>query len=76
MLLVKINFFLNHNLFLLSLAHINHIRNVAGIDSVGIGGDFDGIEEYVFTFIFLYISIHFDKLEHPKVLKMYQNIRI
>lgn len=26
-------------------AHINHIRNVAGIDSVGIGADFDGIVE-------------------------------
>ena len=26
-------------------AHINHIRNIAGIDSVGIGADFDGIAE-------------------------------
>ena len=34
------------------LAHINHIRSVAGIDSVGIGSDFDGIEEYV-SFILL-----------------------
>ncbi|CAF4732857.1 unnamed protein product [Rotaria sp. Silwood2] len=24
-------------------AHINHIRNIAGIDSVGIGADYDGI---------------------------------
>jgi hypothetical protein len=31
--------------FLFNLAHINHIRTVAGIDSVGIGSDFDGIEE-------------------------------
>ncbi|CAF3861350.1 unnamed protein product [Rotaria sp. Silwood1] len=26
-------------------AHINHIRNIAGIDSVGIGADYDGISE-------------------------------
>ncbi len=25
--------------------HIEHVRDVAGVDSVGIGGDFDGIEE-------------------------------
>jgi membrane dipeptidase len=25
--------------------HIDHIRNVAGVDHVGIGSDFDGIEE-------------------------------
>ena len=25
--------------------HINHIRNVAGIDSVGIGASYDGINE-------------------------------
>ena len=24
--------------------HVDHIRNVAGIDHVGIGSDFDGIE--------------------------------
>ena len=28
----------------LSPDHIDHIRNVAGIDHVGIGSDFDGIE--------------------------------
>ncbi len=28
-------------------AHINHIRNIAGIESVGLGADFDGIVEYV-----------------------------
>lgn len=27
--------------------HVEHIREVAGIDHVGIGGDFDGIEEVV-----------------------------
>ncbi|CAF0775262.1 unnamed protein product [Rotaria sordida] len=26
-------------------AHINHIRNIVGIDSVGLGGDYDGISE-------------------------------
>lgn len=25
-------------------AHINHIRNVAGVECVGIGGDYDGVE--------------------------------
>jgi microsomal dipeptidase-like Zn-dependent dipeptidase len=25
------------------LAHINHVRNIAGIDSVGLGADYDGI---------------------------------
>ncbi len=24
--------------------HIDHIRNVAGVDHVGIGGDYNGIE--------------------------------
>lgn len=27
----------------LYLAHINHIKNVAGIDHVGLGAGFDGI---------------------------------
>ncbi|XP_067005179.2 dipeptidase 1 isoform X2 [Anabrus simplex] len=27
------------------VAHINHIRNVAGVDHVGIGSDYDGVEE-------------------------------
>ena len=26
-------------------AHINHVREVAGIDSVGIGASYDGINE-------------------------------
>ena len=26
--------------------HINHIRNVAGVDFVGIGASYDGINEY------------------------------
>ena len=30
--------------FSLSPDHVDHIRNVAGIDHVGIGSDFDGIE--------------------------------
>jgi membrane dipeptidase len=29
------------------VAHIEHIRRVAGVDHVGIGGDFDGIDEVV-----------------------------
>jgi membrane dipeptidase len=27
--------------------HIEHVRKVAGVDHVGIGGDFDGIDEVV-----------------------------
>ena len=26
------------------LAHINHIRDVAGVECVGIGGDYDGVD--------------------------------
>jgi membrane dipeptidase len=29
------------------IAHIEHVREVAGVDHVGIGGDFDGISEVV-----------------------------
>jgi microsomal dipeptidase-like Zn-dependent dipeptidase len=35
------------NLSFIYSAHINHIRNIAGIESIGIGGDYDGIVEYV-----------------------------
>lgn len=28
-------------------AHINHIRQVAGVDHVGIGGDYDGVDRSV-----------------------------
>ena len=34
----------NFSLFRFS-DHINHIRSVAGIDSVGIGASYDGINE-------------------------------
>ena len=30
--------------FIFSPDHVDHIRNMAGIDHVGIGSDFDGIE--------------------------------
>ena len=30
-------------------AHINHVREVAGIDSVGIGASYDGINAWVFS---------------------------
>ena len=42
-------FLLINQPFLFVLAHINHIRSIAGIDSVGIGSDFDGIVTYVFS---------------------------
>ena len=36
----------NNILFsLIFSAHINHVREVAGIDSVGIGASYDGINE-------------------------------
>ncbi len=55
-------------------AHINHIRNIAGIESVGLGADYDGISMYVlccFDLIYLYLNI----LEHHMIFKMYQNIQ-
>ena len=27
--------------------HIYHIRNLIGVDHIGVGGDFDGINKYV-----------------------------
>lgn len=29
--------------FLLTTAHINHIREIAGVDNVGLGAGYDGI---------------------------------
>ena len=45
MLLVKITFFSSLARFLnvFLLAHVNHIRTVAGVDHVGIGGDYNGV---------------------------------
>jgi membrane dipeptidase len=49
--LVMVNFFSyfltcsNHSTLNDVVNHINHIRNVAGIDSVGIGASYDGINE-------------------------------
>ena len=54
----KINFCfssLSYNLSFIYSAHINHVRNIAGIDSVGLGADYDGIDTYVFHFFLLYI---------------------
>jgi len=33
----------NKIILLIFLAHINHIRNVAGVDHVGLGGDYNGV---------------------------------
>ena len=46
-------------IFTLYLAHINHIRNVAGIESVGIGSDFDGIEVYALFFFIIFSKYPF-----------------
>jgi len=49
--LVMVNFFSyfltcsNHSTLNDVVNHINHIRNVAGVDSVGIGASYDGINE-------------------------------
>lgn len=48
------------------MRHINHIRTIAGVDHVGIGGDYDGVDEVpvgledVSTYPLL-----FDLLAHP-----------
>ncbi|XP_052822472.1 dipeptidase 1-like [Octopus bimaculoides] len=31
-------------IFIINTDHIDHIKNVAGVDTVGIGGDYDGVE--------------------------------
>jgi len=36
------------NLLKLYLAHIEHIRDVAGVDCIGIGADYEGVDEYAF----------------------------
>ena len=28
--------------------HMDHIRNIAGVDHIGIGADYNGITEYIF----------------------------
>ena len=33
--------------------HINHIREVAGVDHIGIGADFNGVTKYVLFFSLL-----------------------
>ena len=30
--------------------HINHIRKIAGVDHIGLGGDFNGITRWVFFY--------------------------
>lgn len=35
--------FYNNNCVGFCLAHINHIREIAGVDSVGVGAGYDGI---------------------------------
>ncbi|MGC6769069.1 dipeptidase [Enterococcus sp. LJL51] len=33
----------NHSLFEAFVAHVNHLRNIGGIECIGLGSDFDGI---------------------------------
>jgi microsomal dipeptidase-like Zn-dependent dipeptidase len=54
-------------------AHINHIRDIAGIESVGLGADYDGIDSYVLL-CFDLISSYINILEHRMIFKMYQHI--
>jgi microsomal dipeptidase-like Zn-dependent dipeptidase len=65
------DFHLTHSFF--HLAHINHIRNIAGIESLGLGGDFDGVTAYVLLYSFDRISISI--IDYRKVLGMYRNIQ-
>lgn len=32
--------------------HIYYIKNLIGVDHIGVGGDFDGINKYVYIFLF------------------------
>jgi len=41
----KNNYFLDDELFSFDLGHINYIRNIAGVESLGLGADYDGIEQ-------------------------------
>ena len=36
----------NKSLRLFQVRHIEHIRSVAGVEHIGIGGDFNGVEEF------------------------------
>lgn len=33
-------------------AHINHIRDIAGVDTVGLGAGYDGINQWVLIYSF------------------------
>ena len=39
--------FLYYGLFLTFADHVNHIREVAGVDHIGIGADFQGVTKYI-----------------------------
>ena len=43
---LNINIFARLHIRFESVDHVNHIRRVAGIDYVGIGGDYDGVESF------------------------------
>ena len=43
---LNINIFARLYIRFESVDHVNHIRRVAGIDYVGIGGDYDGVESF------------------------------
>lgn len=71
------NFFALHLVYFFYLAHINYIRNVAGIESVGLAGDYDGIKEYVFLFYFTFCICDYfrvpkgleDVSKYPKLIE-------
>ena len=64
--------------------HIYYIRNLIGVDHIGVGGDFDGINKYVYFLLFfleifycanpscintqLHMNEHFEKLSTNRYL--------
>lgn len=41
------------------IAHLNHIKRVAGVDYIGIGAGYDGINQWVINFDFNLVSLRF-----------------
>ena len=41
------------------LDHMDHIRNIAGVDHIGIGADYNGITEYIrFKNVLVFVLNH------------------
>ena len=70
---------INYN-FIKFLEHINYVKDKIGVDHVGIGGDFDGIELLVLIkcwyIEYKYLKIFLDYLDLLMIWRMYPSIRI